>query len=281
MKGTGIVMDYSVLMSVYIKEKPEYLKLSLESMANQTVLPKEIVLVEDGPLTDELYAVIEQFKQSSEKNAQMLKVVPLEKNMGLGNALNIGVNECSCELIARMDTDDISKPDRCEKQLKAFEDDPQLDICGTFIEEFEGSVDNIVSERKLPCSHEELLSFSKKRNPFNHMTVMYKKSAVLKAGNYQEINLFEDYYLWARMIVNGAKMHNVGQPLVYARVGADMMKRRGGFSYWKKIVRGRKKIMDTGLMGFGMFMSVICVQFVFCIVPVSLRDKMYKKFLRG
>lgn len=274
-------MHYSVLMSVYVKEKPEYLKKSLESMAAQTVKPKEIVLVEDGPLTQELYSVIESFKQSSKENAEMLRVIPLEKNVGLGNALNIGVEKCRCELIARMDTDDIAKPDRCEKQLKAFENDPELDICGTFIEEFEGSTDNIVSVRKLPCEHEEILSFAKKRNPFNHMTVMYKKDAVLKAGNYREINLFEDYYLWARMLVNGAKTHNVGECLVYARVGSDMMKRRGGFAYWKKIVRGRKKIMDTGFIGWGIFLSVICVQFVFCVVPVSLRDKLYKKFLRG
>ncbi len=210
-----------------------------------------------------------------------MKIVPLEKNVGLGNALNIGVEECSFPLIARMDTDDIAKPNRCEKQLAAFENDPKLDICGTFIEEFEGDIDNIVSVRRLPCSFEDILSFAKKRNPFNHMTVMFKKEAVLKAGNYMEINLFEDYYLWVRMLVNGAKACNIGESLVYARVGSDMMKRRGGFSYWKKIVKGRKKIKDTGFVGWTSFLSVICIQFVFCIVPVSLREKLYKKFLRG
>lgn len=245
-------MQYSVLMSVYVKEKPEYLEKSLESMAAQTVLPSEIVLIEDGPLTPELYEVIERFKQ---KNS-FLRTVPLKKNVGLGNALNIGVEKCKNELIARMDTDDIAKPDRCEKQLKAFEDDPELDICGTFIEEFEGDIDNIVSVRRLPCSHEEILSFAKKRNPFNHMTVMFKKDAVLKAGNYREINLFEDYYLWTRMLVNGAKAHNVGESLVYARVGSDMMKRRGGFNYWKKIVKGRKKYSIRALSAGELFSAL-------------------------
>lgn len=268
---------YSVLMSVYYKEKPEYLREALHSMLSQTVPPSEILLVQDGPLTPELERVLDE---EEALNPGVFARVPLERNMGLGNALRIGVEKCRYELIARMDTDDIACPARCEKQLRAFAQDPGLDICGTMIDEFEQSPDKVVSRRVLPCTHEEILAFSKKRNPFNHMTVMFKKSAVLAAGNYQEVNLIEDYYLWVRMLLRGAKSCNLPESLVYARVGAGMMERRGGLSYWKKIAAGRNKIRRTGYIGWGTYLQILAVQFVFCIVPVSLREKLYHTFLR-
>ena len=173
--------QYSVLMSVYVKEKAEFLKQSLDSMFNQTVPPAEIVLVEDGPLTTELYALLDEY---SAKHGEKFKRIANETNLGLGKALNKGLAECANEFVARMDTDDISDLIRCEKQLQYFADHPETDVVGTDIAEFITSPDNIVSVRKVPESHEEICEFLKKRCPLNHMSVMFKKSSVEKAGGY-------------------------------------------------------------------------------------------------
>ena len=172
--------DISVLMSVYYKEKPEYMRQCFDSLLRQTLLANEWVIVEDGKLTDELYAVLEEYEK---KNPGLIKRVPLEQNVGLGLALRAGVPECSNELIARMDTDDIARKDRFEKQYALFQEDPELDICGSCIKEFEGSIDHIVAVRSVPLEDAEIKNYQKKRDSFNHMTVMYRKSAVLKAGN--------------------------------------------------------------------------------------------------
>ena len=183
-------------MSLYIKEKPEYLRLAIDSMLGQTVVPDEIVIVEDGPLTDDLYAVLDEYK---EKFPQIIRTVRNEKNLGLGLALNAGLKECRNELVARMDTDDISKPDRCEKQLKYFLENPETTILGGQIAEFITEPANIVGRRIVPETDKELKEYIKKRCPFNHMTVMFKKSDVIKVGNYQDWFWNEDYYLWIRL----------------------------------------------------------------------------------
>ena len=212
-------MNFSVLMSIYKKEKPEYFSLCMKSLFEQSIIPTEIVIVKDGPLTEELDNIIDEYIN---KYPNILKTVPLEINQGLGKALAIGVENCSHELIARMDTDDICAPDRFEIQLKEFEKNTDLDILGSCIIEFESTPNNVLSERNVPLEHNDIYNFARKRNPFNHMTVMYKKSKVLEAGNYQPPNGFEDYYLWARMLVNGCKAKNISKPLVYARTGLDM-----------------------------------------------------------
>lgn len=167
---------YSVLMSLYKKEKPEYLRLALDSMLNQTVVPDEIVLVEDGPLTDELYSVLDDYP--------MLKRIKNETNLGLGLALNVGLKECRNELVARMDTDDCSKPERCEKQLERFLEKPYLAIVGSHIDEFIGNPSNVISQRIVPVTSEEIYEFAKKRSAFNHPAVMYSKTAVLENNGY-------------------------------------------------------------------------------------------------
>ena len=188
-------MLFSVLLSLYHKESPLFLRQSLTSIFTQTLLPIEVVLVEDGPLTDELYAVIKEFTSQHPE----LKVISLPTNRGLGKALNEGLKHCSYDLVARMDTDDIAKPDRFEKQLAIFLEHPEIDVVGAWIDEFEGEVSNVLSMRKVPEQHENILRFAKGRCPVNHPVVMFRKSAVLKAGGYKHFPLFEDYYLWVRM----------------------------------------------------------------------------------
>lgn len=270
-------MKFSVLMSLYIKEKVEYAEACFESLLRQTVQADEWVIVEDGPLTDEMYGLLDRYQA---KYPGLIKRAPFETNRGLGLALRDGVTACTYDLIARMDTDDIAREDRFEKQLEMFEADGDLDICGSHIQEFDGSVDNVLSQRLVPTMDAEIKAYQKRRDAFNHMTVMYKKEAVLKAGNYQTCMLMEDTLLWVNMILSGAKCANVDDFLVYARTGADMFERRGGFAYYKKYRTGRRKVYATGYISWWDYMYTLLVQFVVAIIPNKIRGLIYKKVLR-
>ena len=271
-----MITDFSVLMSLYIKEKPEYLRECLDSILSQTVTPQEIVVVKDGPLTDDLEKVLSEY---IEKAPELYVVVPLETNRGLGLALAEGVVRCSNELIARVDTDDISRNDRFEIQLKEFNDDPDLDICGSHMLEFEGSCENIVAKRTVPLTDIEIKEYQRKRDGFNHPSVMYKKSSVLKAGNYRSCLLMENTLLWVNMFNAGAKAKNVDDTLVFARIGADMYQRRGGFSYFKKYKQGRKIIKQTGYISAWDYHYTLAVQLVVALIPNKLRGWVFKKIL--
>ena len=264
-------------MSLYIKEKPEYLIQCFESLLSQTIKATEWVVVEDGPLTSELYVVLDEYEN---KYPGLLKRVPFKENRGLGLALRDGVTECTYDLIARMDTDDIAREDRFDKQLALFERNPRLDICGSHIIEFDGTIENILSERKVPISDADIKEYQKRRDSFNHMTVMYKKDAVLKAGNYKTCLLMEDTLLWVNMILSGAVCANVDDYLVYARTGADMFERRGGYAYYKKYKTGRKQVYQTGYISWWDYECTLIIQFVVAIIPNKLRGFIYKKLLR-
>lgn len=268
--------EFSVLMSLYHKEKPAYVEECFRSLLRQTVKADEWVVVEDGPLTDELYAVLNKYE---EENPGLIKRVPLSVNQGLGLALQAGIPECTYDIIARMDTDDIAKEDRFEKQLAEFGKDPELDIIGSHIDEFEDTPDAIVARRVVPVTDEEIKKYQKKRDAFNHMTVMYKKKAVLDAGNYQSCPLMEDTFLWVRMMKNGARCKNVDESLVYARIGKDMFDRRGGWAYFKKYKTGRKMVYETKYISWADYASTILIQFCVALVPRSLRGWIFKKML--
>lgn len=269
---------YSVLMSLYVKEKPDYLRLAIDSMLNQTVAPDEIVIVEDGPLTDALYAVLEEYKS---KYPQLFHFVKNKKNLGLGLALNAGLKECRNEIVARMDTDDISKPDRCEKQLKFFSERPETTILGGQIEEFITNPKNIVGKRIVPETDKELKDFLKKRCPFNHMTVMFKKSDVMKAGNYQDWFWNEDYYLWIRLALGKFVFANLPDTLVHTRVGADMYQRRGGSKYFKSEIDIQKFMLQKGLIKFGTFFMNCGKRLVVeKLMPNRVRGWVFQKFAR-
>ena len=268
----------SVLMSIYIKEKPEYVDECFKSLLEQTKRADEWVIIEDGPLSTEMYELLENYQKDY---PELIKRVPLEKNQGLGLALRRGIPECRNELIARMDTDDIARCDRFELQLAEFEKDPLLDICGSQIDEFEDTPDHIVARRTVPILHDDILSYQKKRDAFNHMTVMYKKQSVLKAGNYEACPLMEDTYLWVRMMKDGAKCKNINQSLVYARIGKDMYERRGGWSYFKKYKEGRKRVYETGYISSWDYFYTILIQLAVALLPQKLRGIVFKKILHN
>lgn len=270
-------MKFSVLMSVYYKEKPEYLRESIKSVLNQTLLPNEIVLVKDGPLTEDLERVINEYV-----NNPIFSIVEMKENVGLGLALNTGLLVCKNEIIARMDTDDICVRNRFELQINEFEKDIYLTVSGGQIEEFVDTPSKTIGKRKVPLNSSEIEKFLKKRNPFNHMTVMFKKNAVIEAGNYLEMNFVEDYYLWCRMYQQGCKFSNLKETLVFARVGRDMYKRRGGFGYfksWIKLEEFKNKSRITNK--FTMITTLFERFIVQVILPNSIRGLVFRYFSRA
>lgn len=267
-------IPFSVLLSVYAKEQASCLRESLDSLLHQTLLPNEIILVEDGPLTDSLKRTIQEYQN----RCSFLKIVSLTQNQGLGKALNEGLKHCRYDLIARMDTDDIAHPERFETQLKVFQAYPEVDICSAWIEEFEGNPDHILATKKLPETHSEILKYARHRCPVNHPVVMYRKTAVLKAGGYEGFP--EDYRLWVKMLMNGARFYNVQKSLLYFRFSRDMIKRRGGWKYALADLRSQIDFYQLGLFGIPTLLYNILVRGFVRMTPSGLRQFIYQKMLR-
>ena len=263
---------YSVLMSLYKKEKPEYLKLALDSMLNQTIAPDEIVLVEDGPLTEELYAVLEEYPS--------LHRVKNETNLGLGLALNVGLKACRNELVARMDTDDCSKPERCEKQLARFEEKPYLSIVGSHIDEFIGNISNVVSKRIVPTSSEAIYEYAKKRSAFNHPAVMYSKTAVLDNGGYADLKRNQDVDLFGRMQFKGYKAENIDESLLWFRSSDELAKRRKSWQNTWSYIATIRKFWKMGYASFADYAVVGIAQTGMYLMPIRVQNYIYKNFLR-
>lgn len=269
-------MKYSVLMSVYYKEKPEYLKASIDSMIKQTIKPDQIVLIKDGPLTETLDDVIREYEDNP-----IVDVVELKENVGLGKALNIGLEKCRNKIVARMDTDDISIPDRCEKQLLILNQNKDVSVIGTGVAEFIGDPSNIVAYKKVYKEHEDIKRQMKYRNPMNHPSVMYRKEDVILAGSYKHWFLNEDYYLWIRMLQKGYKFSNINEPLVLMRITDETYLRRGG---WKYFIT-QKKLFDYMLNN----KTINIIEYIYnnvirfattILVPNKVRKIIYLKMLR-
>ena len=265
-------------MSVYCKEKPEYFRQAIGSMLNQTIPTNDFVIVCDGPLTVELNEVINDFVKTY---PNLFSIVRLENNQGLGNALNAGLKNCKNELVARMDSDDISLPTRCEEQLSMFERNVDLALCSGTIAEFSEDIENINGLRTLPLNHPEILKFSKIRCPMNHVAVMYKKSAVEDAGSYIEIPRAEDYYLWVRMLMKGYKAANTKNILVYVRIGNGMYKRRGGLEYAKSIIKTQKLFYQDGFITIAECLRNCSIRVLISLAPVKVRKWIYVWKLRS
>lgn len=270
-------MNYSVLMSVYHKEKPAFLKQSMESIYKQTVPTNDFVLVCDGPLNAELDGVINYMQKLF---GEKLYVVRLAENGGLGKALNKGIKHCKNELIARMDSDDIAYPDRCERQLNVFDKQENISICSGIVEEFTENPDVIDARRVPPETNVEILEFAKMRNPFNHPCVMYKKSAVEAVGSYQDFYLLEDYYLWLRMLMAGYQGYNLQEPLLHMRAGSDMYRRRGGWKYVETQIKLFKFMKEKKFISEGEFLKSCVLRYGASVAPNWLRKFMFERVLR-
>lgn len=269
--------DFSVLMSIYIKEKAEYLDRALRSiLVEQTLKPKEIVIIEDGPITIDLINILDKYKN---EYPNIIKSVVLNENKGLGDALNIGLEATSYDIVARMDADDISLPERFEKQYRFFVSN-KYDVVGTNVLEFETNEDNIVGFKKVPENHSNILKYAKLRNPINHPSVMFNKKAVLECGSYEKMPGFEDYYLWVRMLKKGYRFYNIQEPLLKFRTGKETIKRRGGLEYFKDEKAFFKKLLEIEFLNHFQYFTSLSIRFPFRIVPENFRLFVYKKFLR-
>ena len=241
------MQKYSVLMAVYRKDNPEYFAIALDSMIRQTVPPDEIVIVKDGPITGELQAVIDGRKIGGAS----IHEVALETNQGVGVARNEGLKACRNALVAVMDSDDYSIPTRCELQLREFENNPKLDIVGSSVKEFLGDMGNIVSERRVPFSNDAIYSYARKRDPFNHPTVMYKRDTVKRCGGYKSYRRNIDTDLWIRLLSNGAVCMNVEEALVYFRFDEGAYRRRKSWDNTKTFVQVKYNAWKSGFNTFG------------------------------
>lgn len=269
-------MNFSVLMSVYHKENPTYLKEALESIVNQTLLPNEVIIVEDGPLTDELYAVLGAFK----KEHAMIKTYSLPTNQGLGKALNYGLKFCTNEWVARCDSDDINVLERFQEQIAYLKIHPDIDVLGSNIIEFGNDLSDIKSTKIMPSRHQEILQMMKRRNPMCHVTVVFKKSKVLLSGGYQHLPYVEDYYLWARMASQQCILENINKALVYARVGNGMVVRRGNkeqISSWKVL---NQFMLEQHLISKkDKWLNMLLIR-IFVAIPPILKSLIYRYVLR-
>ncbi|OBY11670.1 glycosyltransferase [Clostridium paraputrificum] len=272
------MQKYSVLMSLYIKEKPEYLNLAIKSMVEQTLKPDEIVIVKDGKITDELQKVLDKYDN---ENPGLFNIVGYEKNRGLGLALNYGLECCKNELVARMDTDDISMPNRCMKQVKAFEEHHEYAIVGSAVDEFYGTPENITARRVVPCTPDEIYEFAKRRSAFNHPSVMYRKSKVLEFNGYSDLRRNQDVDLFGRMLFGGCKAANIGEALLYFRSNDDLAKRRKSWENTKSYIDTIKKFWEMGYSRFGDYLIVLIAQSIMFICPIFIQKLIYKLFLRG
>lgn len=265
-------------MSVYKNDNPAFLKIALESIyEQQTRKPDEIVVVFDGILTEELYTVLNNFRESKEN---IVFYYPQEVNRGLGEALRIGAEKCTGDYIFRMDSDDISVPNRFEKQIAYMELNPDIDVLGTDIAEFNQFIDENMRVRICPKYHDDIVKMGKMRNPMNHVSVCMKRSALEKCGSYETLLLLEDYYLWLKMIVAGCKLENLNESLVYVRVGNGFNSKRGSkirIIGWKSL---QNYMLENNLINKKEARANMIYIKMFVYMPGWLKAFVYKYLLR-
>lgn len=265
-------IPFSVLLSLYKKENPKYLKEALDSIFCQTVRSDDVVLVEDGLLPDNLEVVVRDY----ERQYHELHVVRFEQNRGLGVALNEGMRYCKHDIIARADTDDINHPDRFEQELKVLLEHPEYDLISAWIDEFVDNPKQIHSQRRLPEKPEDIYKYGKHRCPVNHPVAMYRKKAVEKVGGYQTDLFPEDYYLWMKMLKAGYKFYNIQDSLLSFRYNPETIKKRGGWGYAVDEAKTQwKAYHQLHYLSIADFCFNVSIRFTTRIFPNKLRQFIY------
>ncbi len=268
---------YSVLMSVYCQEKADFLSESLRSMVEQTCPPDQMVVVCDGPLSPTLDAVLATY---SRNYPALFTILRLPENHGIGYAANQGLGQCRNEIVFKMDADDIALPERCARQLREFAAHPELDLVGGYITEFTGTPDQAVAVKKVPLEHEAILHYARRRNPFNNQSIAYKKSKALACGGYDTLPRCEDYDFLSRLLQAGARAKNIPEVLVYYRLNEGAYKRRKDFRNTKGFITVRYRNWRRGFCGFWDFLLPTLAQLVLFLLPLSLAQRIYLRFLR-
>lgn len=264
------MVSFSVLISIYCKERPEWFREALDGIFAQTVQPTEIVLVEDGPLTPELYAIIDEYKQVH----PIFNIVKNEENVGLGLALRNGVNAATTDILVRMDTDDIIPKYRFERQLKKIEEG--YDVVSCWAQLFMGDFKNVIAVKTRPEFHDDIVKLAHKRSPICHAGTVFRKSALMKAGNYQHCKLYEDYHLVARLIMSGAKFYNVQEVLYFVRVTPAQMNRRSGLDYLKTELAFFKEFKRMGFFTTKDYLENSIIRIIIRLMPSGIKQKVLK-----
>ena len=271
-------VKFSVLMPVYYKDNVEHFQTAFDSIINQSLIPDEILIIEDGKLGKDLEDVVCTIEQ---KYNNLVRIIRLEENIGIGKVRALGMQECKYEYVAFMDSDDISRKDRFEKQIGFIKEHPETDVVGTYITEFDGSPEEICSKRELPTDNEEIYKFGKFRMPVNNPTLILKRKSVLEAGNYQLFGAFEDYECYARMLKRGYKFANLPEYLVNMRAGCDMMNRRKGIHYFLTCELPCMNAMkQSGYINLKEYIRNVILKFLLRVIPDWFRNGIYKMFLR-
>ncbi|UTF54883.1 glycosyltransferase [Natronosalvus rutilus] len=270
--------DVSVVLPTYSRDDPSALSESIASLADQTITPTEVFIVKDGPVTDTIESIIENWRADFPTKIQTHQI---ERNKGLGNALRAGVTNCTHELIARMDADDISIEARIEKQLNFFMQNPDVDIVGGYIEEFTSNPNQPESKREVPTTHDAIGKMAKFRSPMNHGTVMFRRDAVLSAGNYRAVDRMEDYDLWVRMLLDGSTFANIPEVLLLVRAGEDMYGRRGGLEYAREEIRTQTEFYKRGFTPLPIYLFNMSFRTLLRLLPNKIRGKIYSSIARN
>lgn len=270
---------FSVVTSVYRNDKSEFVRVALDSMlVEQTLKPSEIVLVQDGPVPVDLGNLLSEYEA---KYPDVMHIIRLDKNGGLGNALKLGVENATYNIVARMDSDDICLPYRFEKQVSYMKEHPECDIVGGQMTEFIGEPTNVVGKRVVPESNEAIYEYMKSRCALNHVTVMFRRDSILKVGNYKDWFWNEDYYLWVRMMMNKCVFANLSDVLVNVRSGEDQYARRGGMKYFKSEEGIQRLMLDNNVINRGgYFINVTKRLIVQLLLPNWLRGWVFRTFAR-
>jgi glycosyltransferase involved in cell wall biosynthesis len=263
--------EFSVLMSVYQGDKSDYFKTAIDSIINQTIKPDEIVLVKDGPVSTEIENIINDYKKQL---VGLFKIVSLETNKGLGAALGEGIKNCTFDIVARMDADDLSTPDRFEKQLEFLMNNPEIDVVSCFAATFENNPEKPLFIRRGPLVHNEIEKQFRFRFCMNHAPSMFRKKAVLAAGNYTVFAGLEDYLLWAKMILNGSKMATIGQVLYYHRWGKKLLARRSGIKRAAQQIKLQREFLKIGFTNRIQFLRNVLIRTTAAILPQRLTKRL-------
>lgn len=273
----NIMQKFSVCMSVYKNDKPADFLVAVRSIYNQTTAPNDIVLVVDGPVGVELKEAIAVLQEE----IKVLNVIWLPVNKGHATARQTGLLAAKCELVAVMDADDISVPNRFEKQLEVFAQQPDVTVVGGLIHEFIGETHNVVGKRIVPEQDVDIKAYLKSRCPMNLVTVMMRKSHLEQVGGYIDWYCEEDYYLWIRLALAGYKFYNIQENLVDVRVGEEMYQRRGGWKYFKSEALLQHYMWKHGVIGFGRYLYNVAIRFAVQVaMPNSVRGWVFRTFAR-
>jgi glycosyltransferase involved in cell wall biosynthesis len=270
--------EFSLLLAVYAGDRSDYLERAFRSTVHeQQRRPGDVVIVQDGPVPEDLDTTLKQLIDSSPVPVQHLV---LAENAGLGPALDAGLARCLFDVVARMDADDVSLPHRFARQIPLIE--AGADIVGSALLEFSDDPQDprhIVGRRTPPLAPDEIVTYSRFHDPFNHPTVVYRRSAVQAAGGYQDLPLMEDYLLFARMLANGAKPANVAEPLVHYRVGAGAYARRGGMRLLRSEIALQRRFRELGITSRTEFARNVLIRGGYRLVPERLRRFAYRRLI--